>query len=62
MSDTLGDTLYSVTFSGDYFSTTVNLYATDDEGAEALAAELIRTEYGWDIASASHDVKVEEWA
>jgi hypothetical protein len=55
------DTLYTVRFTGDYFSMTVNVYATDEDNAEGLAAELLRDEYGWDIAKVSNDIEVEEW-
>jgi hypothetical protein len=61
MSKTISDTLYTVRFTGDYFSMTVNVYATDEDGAEALAAELLRDEYDWNVADASHDIEVEEW-
>jgi hypothetical protein len=61
MSKTISDTLYTVRFTGDYFSMTVNVYATDEDNAEALAAELLRDEYGWDITEVSHDIEVGEW-
>jgi hypothetical protein len=61
MSKTIYDTLYTVRFTGDHFSTVVNVYATDEDGAEALAAELLRDEYGWNVADASHDIQIEEW-
>jgi hypothetical protein len=61
MSKTISDTLYTVRFTGDYFSMTVNVYATDEDNAEALAAELLRDEYGWHVADASHDIEVGEW-
>jgi hypothetical protein len=61
MSKTISDTLYTVRFTGDYFSMTVNVYATDEDNAEALAAELLRDEYGWNVADASHDIEVGEW-
>ena len=61
MSKTIYDTLYTVRFTGDHFSTVVNVYATDEDGAEALAAELLRDEYGWDITEVSHDIEVSEW-
>jgi len=61
MSKTMSDTLYTVRFTGDYFSTVVNVYATDEDNAEALAAELLRDEYGWNVADASHDIEVSEW-
>ncbi len=40
---------------------TVNVYATDEDNAEALATELLRDEYGWNVADASHDIEVGEW-
>jgi len=61
MTNTTTDTLYTVRFTGDHFSTVVNIYATDEDGAEALAAELLRDEYGWNVAEASHDIQIEEW-
>lgn len=61
MTKTISDTLYTVRFTGDYFSMTVNVYATDEDNAEALAAELLRDEYGWDITEVSHDIEVGEW-
>jgi putative lipoic acid-binding regulatory protein len=61
MTKTISDTLYTVRFTGDYFSMTVNVYATDEDNAEALAAELLRDEYGWNVADASHDIEVGEW-
>jgi len=61
MSKTISDTLYTVRFTGDYFSMTVNVYATDEDSAEALAVELLRDEYGWDITEVSNDIEVGEW-
>jgi putative lipoic acid-binding regulatory protein len=61
MNKTISDTLYTVKFTGDYFSMTVNVYATDEDNAEALATELLRDEYGWNVADASHDIEVGEW-
>jgi hypothetical protein len=61
MTKTISDTLYTVRFTGDYFSMTVNVYATDEDNAEALAAELLRDEYGWDITEVSNDIEVGEW-
>jgi len=61
MTKTISDTLYTVRFTGDYFSMTVNVYATDEDNAEWLAAELLRDEYGWDITEVSHDIEVDEW-
>lgn len=61
MTNTTADTLYTVRFTGDYFSTVVNIYATDENGAEKLAAELLSDEYGWNVAEASHDIQIEEW-
>jgi putative lipoic acid-binding regulatory protein len=61
MTKTISDTLYTVRFTGDYFSMTVNVYATDEDNAEALATELLRDEYGRNVADASHDIKVGEW-
>lgn len=60
MSRVIGDTLYTVRFTGNYFSLTVNVYATDEDGAEELAAELLRDECGWNVVEASHDIQIEE--
>ena len=60
MSKVIADTFYNVRFTGDYFSMTVSVYATDEDRAEALAAELLRDEHGWNVAKASHDIEVEE--
>jgi hypothetical protein len=60
MSKVIGDIFYTVRFTGDYFSLTVSVYATDEDGAESLAAELLRDEYGWDVAESSHDIQIEE--
>ncbi len=61
MSKTIYDTIYTVKFTGDYFSTVVNVYAADEDSAETKAAELLRDEYGWNVADASHDIEVEGW-
>ena len=33
----------------------------DEDGAEASAAKLLRDQYGWNVAKASHDIEVEEF-
>ena len=60
MGKVISDTFYTVTFTGGHFSITANVYAADEDGAEALAAELLREEYGWNVIEASHDIKIEE--
>lgn len=62
MSKVIKDTMYTVRFTGDYFSMTVNVWATNEGSAETLAAELVGQEYGWDVAEVSHDIEVEEMA
>jgi hypothetical protein len=61
MTKPIYDTIYTVRFTGDYFSTSVNVYAADEDGAEASAAKLLRDQYGWNVAKASHDIEVEEF-
>jgi len=60
MSKTITDTMYTVRFTGDYFSMTVNIRATNDDDAETLAAELLEEYYGWDVAEVSNDIEIEE--
>jgi hypothetical protein len=63
MSKVIADTMYTVRFTGDYFSMTVNVWATNEGSAETLAAELVGQEYGWDVAEVSNDIEVEyEWS
>ena len=62
MSTVIEDTMYTVMFAGDYFSMTVNIEATNEDDAEALAAKLLEEYYGWDVAEVSHDIEVEEMA
>jgi hypothetical protein len=63
MSKVIKDTMYTVRFTGDYFSMTVNVWATNEGSAETLAAELVGQEYGWDVAEVSNDIEVEyEWS
>lgn len=61
---TLLDSEYTVTFIGDYFSLTVNVQGveaenSDDEGDVAidLAANIIKSHYGWDIKQVSNDIE-----
>jgi hypothetical protein len=63
MSKVIADKMYTVRFTGDYFSMTVNVWATNEGSAEALAAELLEEHYGWDVAEVSNDIEVEyEWS
>lgn len=62
MSKVIEDTMYTVRFTEDYFSMTVNVWATNEANAEALAAKLLEEHYGWDVAEVSHDIEVEEMA
>lgn len=63
MSKVITDKMYTVRFTGDYFSMTVNVWATNENSAEASAAELLSQEYGWDVAEVSNDIEVEyEWS
>ena len=60
MSKVIADTMYTIRFTGDYFSMTVNVWATNEGSAEALAGELLEGHYGWDVAEVSNDIEVEE--
>ena len=60
MRKVIEDTMYAVRFTGDYFSMTVNINATNDDDAVALAAKLLEEHYGWDVAEVSNDIEVEE--
>ena len=53
------DKLYTVTFIGDHFVTPTNVWASDEDNAEKLAGELLKDEYGWDIAEVSNEIEVE---
>jgi hypothetical protein len=59
MSKVIEDTMYTVRFTGDYFSMTVNIEATNEDDAEALAAKLLEEYYGWDVAEVSNDIEIE---
>jgi hypothetical protein len=63
MSKVIADKMYTVRFTGDYFSMTVNIWATNEVSAEALAGELLEEQYGWDVAEVSNDIEIEyEWS
>jgi hypothetical protein len=63
MSKIITDAMYTVRFTGDYFSMTVNIWATNEVSAETLAAELLQEHYGWDVAEVSSDIEIEyEWS
>lgn len=63
MSKIITDSMYTVRFTGDYFSMTVNIWATNEVSAETLAAELLQEYYGWDVAEVSSDIEIEyEWS
>ena len=63
MGKVIADKMYTVRFTGDYFSMTVNIWATNEVSAETLAAELLEEQYGWDVAEVSNDIEVEyEWS
>jgi hypothetical protein len=59
MTKTIYDTLYTVRFTGDYFSMTVNIWANSEDSAETLAAELLEEQYGWNVAEVSNDIEIE---
>tara|TARA_R110000868_G_C10713831_1_gene750199 strand:- start:269 stop:463 length:195 start_codon:yes stop_codon:yes gene_type:complete len=63
MSKIITDTMYTVRFTGDYFSMTTEVWATNENSAEALAAELLLQQYGWNVAEVSNDIEIEyEWS
>ena len=55
--------MFTVRFTGDYFSMTTEVWATNEVSAETLAAELLQEQYGWDVAEVSNDIEIEyEWS
>ena len=63
MTKVIADKMYTVRFTGDYFSMTANIWASNENSAEALAAELLLQEYGWNVAEVSNDIEIEyEWS
>jgi hypothetical protein len=39
--------------------TPTNVWASDEDNAEKLAGELLKDEYGWDLAEVSNEIEVE---
>lgn len=56
------DKQYNVQFIGDYFSMNVFVQGVegDEETAMALASNIIKEHYGWDVEAVSNDVEVYE--
>lgn len=51
--------LWTVRFTGDYCSTTCNVFADDKENAIEIAAELVSEEYGTKITASLYDIEAE---
>ena len=49
---------FTVTFTGDYFSLSTVIWATDHDQAERLAGNLITNEYGWNVTEVSNEVSI----
>jgi hypothetical protein len=63
MTKVIADKMYTVRFTGDYFSMTTEVWATNENSAEALAAKLLLQQYGWNVAEVSNDIEIEyEWS
>ena len=63
MSKIIVDKMFTVRFTGDYFSMTTEVWATNEVSAETLAAELLQEQYGWNVAEVSNDIEIEyEWS
>ena len=51
--------LYTVTFVGDYFTLTTNIYAYDIQDASDKAIENMADLYGFDLESSTNDIDIE---
>ena len=54
------ETMYTVTFVGEYFTMTTGIYSTSKEQAIDDAITALQEQYGWNVADVSHDITVEE--
>jgi hypothetical protein len=51
--------LYTLTFVGDYFTLTTNIYAYDIQDASDKAIENMADLYGFDLESSTNDIDIE---
>jgi hypothetical protein len=54
------ESMYTVTFVGEYFTMTTGIYSTSKEQAIDDATTALQEHYGWNVTDVSHDIEVEE--
>jgi hypothetical protein len=55
------ESMYTVTFVGEYFTMTTGIYSTLEQQAIDEATTALQEHYGWNVTDVSHDITVEEW-
>ena len=55
------ESMFTVTFVGEYFTMTTGIYSTSEQQAIDEATTALQEHYGWNVAEVADDITVEEW-